>query len=919
MSAGLAASLGAGYTVAHAALQDGSAYVTKGSTVSHVNGESRTLDATSRAALATSGEALRVRAVPGDKVVAVNQKTGVVTTVDGGTMTPTATVRPKRATVTEPSDVVSSGKGAWLVDYDGSAVRPLEQGVARAPVAVAGRPDDAAPGPAGSLFVLTREGTLVRVDRDRSVHRVDVDNARNGSLTVAGSQAYLVTTVGDVVALDGTSGRRVAAVQGAAPGSDGHVLVGSSQGSGEHVLVVSSRLLAIVDPRTGGVGDLVTLPTADHRLGRPVEYRGKVYVPDYAAHKLVVVDVATKRVERTQLTVPGTQPTFDLFVAGGKLWANDQYAQRLVQLDDTGQHRVDKGPGNGVQDDTRKPPPTRSPQSPTSTTPPAGTPPSRSGGSSSPTRDRGGEGRRGKDRTNPPSRGGGSTAPRYVQVPHFPDGVYRDVACSQLADLGLRCSAVSREVTVKDSDTVVETSPRAGAKVAEGSTVTVIYVGKPAVPDVANDTPADACHAIELAGLRCRTTADTPAEQIEDFGAVTGTDPPSGQQVATNSTVAVRYRGSFRMPDFSGTKGTKACDRLRELSLQLPDRQPVTVECTTKDGDPAPKSEPDAANEVYEQKPAGNATFTPGSGHRVSLTVHTADADLADYTLRRGGYPNDAQTAVEECAQRFRCVLSDQRVPAVDGGAHPDWVGKVAAMQDGNGNDRQPGRYQVGDATTVVIVAYGDQAQVPNVVGQQPSQGCQAVQSAGFECRLEYQPNRVAQVNGQSPQGGATAGINTTVTLYQSDKPTVVLNKYHRTTGSGTGVVRILVAEGDPVPPNYALDGPVGSVYRAGSYSPDWPLKEFTNTGTCSGYQNNILYSHGAPAGCMSQANTRNAGDVLPPDGDTCSWGTVWLFRISNKIDNDTIQFDIVRGTTKKSDVPGTSYDEPLGCVYPPQ
>src|SRR3954463_16676541 len=578
---GVTASLGAGYTVAHAALADGSAYVAKGTALAHVNGEARKTDAVGRA-LAKQGEGLDVVALPGNRVAVINRKTNTITTVDGATMTPTATVRPKTAGSVL---VVSSGPGGWLVSHDARTATPLRDGRPGRPVGLPGAPADAAPAPNGGLFVLADDGKLARVDANGSVHAVPTDAAPRGALTVGGGSAYLVTVDGAVFRLDRSTPEVVATVSGLAPAPEGRMVVGALTSDGPHVLVVSPDGLAVVDPDTGRAPFRVLHAPGD-ALGRPVEYKGRAYVPDYDAHQVLVVDIATQRVLKP-LKVPGSEQSFALFVSGGRLWANDQYAQHLLEVDGASPHTVDKGPGNGVSDDRRRgaaspgrgvaPPgggtvPRNAPPVGRGTLPPVSSPVGPPGVGAPPVH--------GSPKGSGP---GGSTTPRApvkrVTVPLFPPHTNYVDACARIEALGPTCQPVSGG-TDTDGDTgdVIATIPAGGSQIAVTEHVVVSYVGPvtvPALPDNVPPTPADVCLAVEAAKLRCDPEpASSPAQSAAQFGLVADLDPAAGGEADKGATVTVHYYDTFPMPDAVGAAqpGQSLCTQLGALVVELPNR-----------------------------------------------------------------------------------------------------------------------------------------------------------------------------------------------------------------------------------------------------------------------------------------------------------------------------------------------------------
>jgi len=903
-AAGLAASLGAGYTVARASLSDGSAFVAKGTTVAHVNSEARQTDATLKGRLAKGTERMNVTTMPSGDAVVVNERTGTVSIIDGGTVTSTATIRSKG--FTRPAMVIASGNRGWIASFDESSVTPLVDGKTQAPIKLDGKPIDIAPGPNGSVILLDESGQLTRVEADRSIHKINLKVTRGAALTRAGGHTYLVTTSGAVIEVDAATPETVTTVDGLAPGPDGRMIVAALRGDGPHVLVVSSGLLAVVDP-SDGTSNFVRLFADGHELGRPVEYRGRAYVPDYTAHNVIVVDengVSSK--VRTRLKVPGTDKTFDLFVSGGKLWANDQHAQHLLLLDSKGTHSVDKGKGDGVHGDTpsRK---HKGPKTGSAPFPGAPTPGSGSGGSGS---GHGGGNGSGSGNGNGGGNGSGSGhAPaKRVTLPTFPPGTQYTDACQQIQQLGVEnCVPVSGASDSEgQADDVVRTLPAEGSTVPVTTTVTVQYVGPVKVPDLATGaTPKQQCATIEAANLTCNPKpATAQGTSVDQFGTVQSLDPQSGQEAKKGDTVTVYYYDTFPMPDLRGQAGKAKCDELQGATISLPsaDQHPT---CTAAVG-PAATNKPSDAGKAYDQTPRKGVAVHAATP--IKVIVYAGSFALPDYGSQKApdGFGADKNRVQRECLQRFSSCDFVAGSPAAN---HTGDIDRVQGTQPG------PGTYPAG--TVVHIVVWSGQNTVPPVTGKDINQACTEITNAGFQCVKDSPiPARTANVALSQSPAPSNQPLGTQIHLAWADKQPVPLNKYHR---NSDPAVHILVLAPDPVPPGYTLDGEVGLAYEHDTFNPNWQLKEFH--GTCVSHVDNVLYSHGAPDGCMNPGFTKNAAAIVfpGPDGNSCDWGTVWIWRVTRIDGNGVHSFDVQLGDTQLANQPNTpGYREALGCIFPP-
>lgn len=930
---GVTASLGAGYSVAHATLSDGSAYVAKGTTIEHINGAARTPDATAKHALAHGQQPLDAIQLSSGKVAVVNDATGAISIVDGATMTPTATIAPKGAYDEHrpPTVVATSDGNGWLVDRQHSTATQLLAGAPQHAVSLDSPPISQAPGPDGSLFTLLEDGHVVRVDADRATHKIDTDPALDGSLTLAGGHVYLVTTGGEVIRVDGNAPATIGTATGVAPGPDGQMITGSIEGAGPDVLIVSPGLVALVDPSTGTT-HVAQLYSNSDALGRPVEFGGHVYVPDYTKHQVLVIDTTT-HARSKPLHVPGDQPTFALFVSGGKLWANDQYAQHLLELDASGTaHSVDKGPGNGVHDPKKHQKTTTPPGStnPTGSGPVDGTGTgdqpgtgqqgSGGGGGSGGSAGNGNGGGKGSGGSGGGGSGGGGPSKpppvKQVTIPVFPPGTQYADACDQIIQLGVtNCRPVSAGPD-HDGNTgdVLKTIPREGSRVPINQPVVVSYIGPTAVPQLigATTTPAQQCQVITDAGLMCDPQpSPTPATSTAQFGYVSTTDPKPGTTgVDKGSKVTVFYYATFPMPDYvtTSTPGQQGCNTINALpALQLPNAAPQKPTCNIAQGTQA-NNDPNKVGVTYQQDP--QASTAVAATATVTLTVFPGGYNLPDWGSQTDaqGLHLDAGTVQQQCQAMFSGCQLQEKDPAV---GHAGDAGRV------EGTDKAPNQtYPPG--TPVTIYTWSGHNAVPNVQGQPLDQACNAVQQAGFVCdtssnRYPAKTFGVALDNG-NPGGGSQQPLGTTIVIGNAlYGATVELDAYVYTSGPGPSPETVVYAQGQQIPPGLVLNHVVGYAYPTGTVNANWRVKEYN--GNCADHSNNVVYSHGAPDGCAAGWNfVRDVVDTLPPNPDgSCGYGSIGVWRISDYHGGDG---EHTYSVVASAGPPGSNYDEFMGCVF---
>lgn len=728
---GVAASLGAGYAVSHAVLGDGSAYVAKGTAVAHVNGVAGKVDAETARSFATDRQPLSVVTLPSGKVAVVNQQTGKVSVLDGGTMKPVATGKAAPA-----ARVVAAGRASWLEDPQHHTVALIGAGGQIGRSVDVGAPiADIAPDADGGLAVLTTDGTVVRVGTDLATRRLPISGGRGGALTVASGHAYLITTSGAVVQVDATQ-PRTATDQPAASAGPGTV-AGSVLGSGAHVLVVARGTLLIIDP-DGGATQRLDLSAGSAKLGQPVEFSGRVYVPDYTHHRLLVATEQPLGLA-DPIAVPGTDSTFALFVSGNRVWANDQYSQRMLEIDADGTWtKIDKGTGDGVVDDEHPPAPNPAkhakPRHGTAPTVPRQGPPSvpRPGIPTGPT----GPAVPSRPSSPPitPATPPHRAPPPLITVPRFPAGTNFADACAQLRAAQLNCSAVAIGPDAGSGNTgdVVRTNPSADRKVPSGTVVVVEYVGQVVVPnDLVRQSPDAACAELAKVPLSCVLSPDhTPVADPNAFGAVSGADPAPGTPIDKHAKVTITYPDRFTMPDLSGKSGADACLALNAFQLTVNGKTSKPT-CSAVQGTAPPTV--DRANQVYTQTPtAGSAA---AAGAMFSVTYYKGNVSIPSWVGQ------DAQTALAQCntLAAAPCTLA----VGDSAGNHPQDAGKVERQ------DPAPATYP--SVTAITIWYWDSNGTVPDltnqsVAGGAGSQACQTLASLGFQCAT----NAVQGVPGQA-------------------------------------------------------------------------------------------------------------------------------------------------------------------------
>ncbi|MFN2497066.1 MAG: PASTA domain-containing protein [Pseudonocardiaceae bacterium] len=651
----LVASIGTGYTATRPLNDTGGAVLAKGNTVAYVNGESGRVEAEARA-LAPGKDPLETVTLSDSRVAVVNNTTQQVWIVDPAVMAPQGTpiergIDKDPATSDELAIVAGPASG-YLVDTDAGTVEEIDvNGAARTPVPVPGGvTKSAVPDSSDGVWVLTEDAMIMHIQNGRVQRKVD-SGGRFVHLTLADGRPFAITDSGELLNVAADPPRKI-------PGEPvpygKQVVVGSPEGAGRWILIVDRRAgqLIAIDPRAGTRRVFSDLPgPAQHNLGEPVVVGDAVYVPDHATHTLYVRNAATGAVG-ADIHVPGKSRTFSLEVQGERVWANDQQDRRAVAIGPDGDSRVvDKGTGEGLTDQTTStdvgdstPP---SPKPVIIPPEPVRPPPLPAALEPDPEPDE----QRADERRTPP-------APEQVSVPVIRPGTTKDDACQQIKDAGLLCTAVPAG-SDGPTDEVIGTDPPGGTLLPPGYRVLVRHYGPTVVPNVVRRFTDDACRELKTNGLDCRSepnpeAAASPAE----LDVVYTQDPGAGADVATRSTVTVRYRDRAVLGDYRGRPGAQACADIVATYRR--------VTCTVAEGQSeAQLQNGQAPGTGYDQAPAPNTTIQ--MGQTVTITVVKTSGRVPD--VRKMSQPDACQTlknAGYECDPRADAIARNAVVTTQD-------------------------------------------------------------------------------------------------------------------------------------------------------------------------------------------------------------------------------------------------------------
>lgn len=549
------ATLGAGYRSSDALMENASAFLQRDHDVVRVNAESQDVDAESARELATGEERLEVVQVSPGVTYVVNNDTGAVWRMPTDTMEPEQ-VR-SQPDAGQNLEVVAGGDRAYLLNIEDHTLSLLEDksGVHETEVVLPAQAkvDAVVVDSGGIAWALSSErGELYAVDGVTVVAQLPVaEPDAPAELTLAGDRPVVYLPEQGVAAIYDREGRRGGATLPAESGVNVEVAAAGADVPVLATLVRRTSELITVDIATGETDRVVLFGREGHDFGPPVVAGGRVYVPDYTDHHVIVVRLDPLR-EVSHHPVPGNSDEFALFTRGDRVWVNDPYAPRLLSFGQGGRPSlIDKGTGKGEVAGEDRPEPDR-PPAPATGSPIPPPPPS-----------------------SPPER-----PEEPVEVPgqpvEVPDviGLDRLEACQELKNVGLACEFVRENTDEGQSGEVLRTLPRAGDAISVGGTVEIVFRAPPLVTVPDEEGTRDAtCAAVQAAGLICD---DVPAqnrcaESTAEAELVVSYEPAAGTEVERGEAVRVEFLGpcqTYAVPDVVRMHPDAACQALVAVFLQ---------------------------------------------------------------------------------------------------------------------------------------------------------------------------------------------------------------------------------------------------------------------------------------------------------------------------------------------------------------
>ena len=551
----LTVTFGAGYRSSATVLTDGSAYVQTHNTVSRVNAASAGVDARAARAMATGKQRLEVVQVSSGGVYVVNNATGDVYLLSTDTLDPQQV--DKRPNAPARLQVTSGGGRTYLLDPGAGRVTllPTQDGDGT-------RADVVTPAPIDQL-VVDRSGTAwAYSSRTGDLYQIDGAQVRDQRhASQSGDRVSMTLCDGSPVLYDADTGDAIGYGPDNVPvnlaASDGVLAAPGVAPAVAVVAVPRTAEVVIGDLHSGDVHRIRLDGREGHSFGPPVVVNNRIYLPDYTAHQVVVLDL-TNLALRDRIDVPGTSRTFEVFARDDRVWVNDPYADTLVTVDPSGQQTaVDKGTGGSGPGSSASPKPTTTPPDHPPTVP----------------------------RTDPPNS---PTTPKRVTVPNV-IGKDRSSACAEVAARGLVCNPVAVSDGTGPAGVVVSTNPPAGTTKSSGDTVNVYYRRQAlgSVPDVTGMAVSQACRtllAVRPTSLRCVPQPSGLARSVAEVDRVVAQQPAPGAPVVAGTPVVLTYPALVQTPSAVGLPQANACGPITVAGLAC---RPIDLGSAAGTGKPA--------------------------------------------------------------------------------------------------------------------------------------------------------------------------------------------------------------------------------------------------------------------------------------------------------------------------------------------
>jgi plastocyanin len=518
----------------------------------------------------------------GSDALVVNPEAGTVASVDAATWTPGSPLH-----VGAPGDqrlavvtATTAATAAWVVSQGATIVQQLDPTTmtllgmpATLPSAVSGTAvaDD------GRLWVAAESGEVRSYRNSEQESAATVGPAGRTALVLVDQQPVAVDAVGHATVLNPSRGTPDRTQCLDVPADPPPAVAGSDDGSSWLLAVAPSTGTLVVSDLARGTCQPIALgATGSSRYGAPVERDRLVYVPDFVAGQVIVVDPAapTGRQIKAHVDLGLANTRLDLFVHDQHVWFDEVDGDKAGVITDNLQVRVTSKSGTGQNGDAPQPS-TSGPgaaaaaggSSPTAGSSGPATAASSAGGSSAGGTGTGAATETGAVTTTVPSGGGSPPAPPPATPP--PAGAGSVVASFTFSP---NPAKPGQPVTFTDTSTGTHTvaqwsapdgqpqsATTAGftttfdqsgsfpvtltvtASDGTGKTATnmVTVTTSRVVPDLAGQSTTQAAATLAGAGLKLGQQKGLVASAIP-AGTIVSSNPPAGTTLPDGSTVDYR-------------------------------------------------------------------------------------------------------------------------------------------------------------------------------------------------------------------------------------------------------------------------------------------------------------------------------------------------------------------------------------------
>lgn len=330
---------------------------------------------------------------------------------------------------------------------------------------------------------------------------------------------------------------------------------------------------------------------------------------------------------------------------------------------------------------------------------------------------------------------GGGSSPKKVNVPNLVGMAFED-AQKEASGLGLKVVKIKEVKSDKKAGTVLETDPKAGESVNEGTTINVTVSGeeKTYMPNIVEDTLNDAKAKLNSIGITNINVTEEYSDSISD-GKVISQDPSKDSEVTKDTTVNLvvskgKKTTNVTIPSLNGLTEREARDKLSSLGLN------VSVQ-TSKTTDPSLK------DKVIDSSPKSGTTVEKGSPITLIIGTYTEENINIGDIINNGMTGNEAVQA-----------LKNQGITNVS--------------ISGDGNDKvsswSPNKISSKD-THVTITTKKDKVSISSIIGagMDASTAKQKLENAGYNVVFagDGEEGSVVSWNPDKAAPGATITVTT--------------------------------------------------------------------------------------------------------------------------------------------------------------